>query len=190
MMIGLLQSGTGIGSGICPPRFARGLLDLCDAEPDRERGLRSDDEATCLKASAEAPAPAATPAAPPRPDVAPLTFAAPTPECAARLELRGGWTLLFKIVGAAATTLGADGAAGASAAGATGGAEAAAEPAVPCDPVALDELAEVLPLFGEGPPEEPLEDVLELEDLPEDLPGDVLEEPPEEPPEEPGCLCG
>jgi hypothetical protein len=32
MMIGLLQSGTGIGSGICPASFANGLLDFFAAE--------------------------------------------------------------------------------------------------------------------------------------------------------------
>jgi hypothetical protein len=84
MMIGLLQSGTGIGSGICPPSFASGLLDFFTA------GLAGVVRAVCgegcLKAASAAPCVTATPATPLRACAEALRCAARCPCAPARPE--------------------------------------------------------------------------------------------------------
>src|SRR5271170_6781700 len=65
MMIGLLQSGTGIGRGICPPSFSRGLLEACAPARAGEAVVRTGRRA--MSAAPRRAAPAAMPPASPTP---------------------------------------------------------------------------------------------------------------------------
>jgi hypothetical protein len=55
MMIGLLQSGTGIGRGMCPAIFSNGLLEARDVARGRGATVRAGRGETCLKPAGAMP---------------------------------------------------------------------------------------------------------------------------------------
>ncbi len=104
-MIGLLQSGTGIGRGTNPPSFARGLLDGRDAARGREIGVCIERVAICVEATSRAPPPGRAPVIgrPPRADEFRRARAPPPPRRRTCAETRGGCTVLLEIRGAGRT---------------------------------------------------------------------------------------
>jgi hypothetical protein len=175
-MIGLLQSGTGIGRGMCLPILSKGLLDACDAARGREAGVRAERWAIVLKATSVATPFVEKPVGgrlPRADELRRAPAARPAIERRSWIERRDGWPALLEISGAN-TTRAEDG--GAVATTGTG---------------ALNELAGVLTGLGSDPLEDagclPAWRALPARPLDADPPVDTL--PDESPPGEEGSPC-
>ncbi len=100
MMIGLLQSGTGIGRGRYPPIVSKGLLDARDAARAREIGVGTERGAICVEAISVAPPFGRNPVIGwlPGADEPRRALAAP-PARRGRVEPRAGCAVLVEILG-------------------------------------------------------------------------------------------
>jgi hypothetical protein len=112
MMIGLLQSGTGIGRGMCLPILSRGLLGACDAARRPNVAARTGCGVTCLAGRSAAPPLKPKPAAAGlrrADELRRLLLARPAAEPRGEVESRGGWPVLLEILAGSAPPTGDEG---------------------------------------------------------------------------------